>query len=73
VFGAIDRPALAAGTVAAVAAAWAVQGRLARSGAAGLAELIDEPVPFLQELSRRGVRAAIFEGSSGDADTGTRW
>jgi saccharopine dehydrogenase-like NADP-dependent oxidoreductase len=72
VFGVIDRPALAAGTVAAVAAAWAAEGRLARSGAAGLAELVDEPVPFLQELSRRGVRAAIFEGSSGDPHTATR-
>jgi CTP:molybdopterin cytidylyltransferase MocA len=72
VFGAIDRPALAAGTVAAVAAAWAADGRLARSGAAGLAELVDEPVPFLRELSRRGVRAAVFEGSLSDADIGTR-
>jgi saccharopine dehydrogenase-like NADP-dependent oxidoreductase len=68
VFGAIDRPALAAGTVAAVAAAWAADGRLARSGAAGLGELIDEPVPFLRELGRRGVRAAIFEGSDADGD-----
>jgi saccharopine dehydrogenase-like NADP-dependent oxidoreductase len=68
VFGAIDRPALAAGTLAAVAAAWAADGRLARSGSAGLAELVDEPVPFLRELSRRGVRAAIFEGSPSDAD-----
>jgi saccharopine dehydrogenase-like NADP-dependent oxidoreductase len=64
VFGAIDRPALAAGAVAAVAAAWAAEGRLTRSGAAGLAELVDEPVPFLRELARRGVRAAVFEGSS---------
>ena len=64
VFGAIDRPAAAAGTVAAVAAAWAADGRLVRSGAAGLAELVDSPLPFLRELSRRGVRAAIFEGSA---------
>jgi hypothetical protein len=66
VFGAIDRPAAAAGTVAAVAAAWAADGRLVRSGAAGLAELVDSPLPFLRELSRRGVRAAIFEGSATD-------
>jgi saccharopine dehydrogenase-like NADP-dependent oxidoreductase len=73
VFGAIDRPALAAGTVAAVAAAWATEGRLVRSGAAGLAELVDEPVPFLRELGRRGVRAAIFEGSETlGADSGAR-
>jgi saccharopine dehydrogenase-like NADP-dependent oxidoreductase len=63
VYGAIDRPALAAAAVAAVAAAWAADGRLARSGAAGLAELVDEPVPFLRELARRGIRAAVFEGA----------
>lgn len=72
VLGAIDRPALAAGTVAAVAAAWAADGRLSRSGAAGLAELIDEPVPFLRELSRRGVRAAVFEGSGPDTGASSR-
>lgn len=64
VLGAIDRPAVAAGAVAAVAAAWAADGRLLRSGAGGLAELVDEPVAFLSELARRGVRAAVFEGSS---------
>jgi saccharopine dehydrogenase-like NADP-dependent oxidoreductase len=64
VLGAIDRPAIAAGTVAAVAATWTADGRLTRSGAGGLAELVDEPVPFLQELARRGVRAAVFEGQS---------
>jgi saccharopine dehydrogenase-like NADP-dependent oxidoreductase len=62
VYGALDRPAVAAGTVAAVAATWTAEGRLSRVGAGGLAELIDEPVPFLQELARRGVRAAVFEG-----------
>jgi saccharopine dehydrogenase-like NADP-dependent oxidoreductase len=64
VLGALDRPAMAAGTVAAVAAAWATERRLARAGAAGLAELVDEPVPFLRELARRGVRAAVFEGAA---------
>jgi hypothetical protein len=63
VLGALDRPAAAAGAVAALAAGWAVDGRLARSGAAGLAELVPEPVPFLAELARRGVRAAVFEGA----------
>jgi saccharopine dehydrogenase-like NADP-dependent oxidoreductase len=62
VYGVLDRPAVAAGTVAAVAATWTADGRLSRPGAGGLAELIDEPVPFLQELARRGVRAAVFEG-----------
>lgn len=64
VLGAIDRPAIAAGAVLAVAAAWAVDNRVARRGAGGLAELVDEPVPFLQDLARRGVRAAVFEGAA---------
>jgi hypothetical protein len=64
VLGAIDRPAVAAGATAAVAAAWAADGRLLRAGAGGLAELVDEPVAFLTELARRGVRAAVFEGSA---------
>jgi saccharopine dehydrogenase-like NADP-dependent oxidoreductase len=67
VLGAIDRPAVAAGTVAAVAAVWTAAGRLSRSGAGGLAELVAEPVPFLRELSRRGVKAAVFEGSASEA------
>lgn len=62
VLGAMDRPAVAAGAVAAVAALFAADGRLTRTGAAGLASLV-EPVPFLAELARRGVKAAAFEGS----------
>ena len=69
VLGAIDRPAVAAGTVAAVAATYAAEGRFVRSGAGGLAELLDEPLPFLRELARRGVRAAVFEGAALDAVT----
>jgi hypothetical protein len=56
----MDRPAVAAGAVATVAAIWAVQGRLL-PGASGLAR-VTEPVAFLAELGRRGVRAAVFEG-----------
>lgn len=63
VLGAMDRPAVAAGAVAALAAVWAGSGRL-RPGAAGLAGAGVEPVPFLAELARRGVKAAVFEGSS---------
>lgn len=62
VLGALDRPAAAAGTVAGLAASWAAAGRLARPGAGGLAEMVDETVSFLQQLARRGVRAAAFEG-----------
>jgi len=64
VLGAVDRPGVAAGTVAAMAAAWIMEGRLIRPGASGLAELV-EPTPFLATLAERGVKAAVFEGSSG--------
>lgn len=62
VAGAIDRPAVAAGAVAGLATRWALAGRL-EPGAAGLAARV-EPVPFLQELSDYGVRAAVFVGVS---------
>jgi hypothetical protein len=67
VLGAIDRPAVAAATVAALAARWAVDGRLTRTGAGGLASLVD-PGPFLAVLADRGVRAAIFEGAGASAN-----
>ena len=63
VLGAIDRPAVATGAVAALAAHWAAAGRLSRAGAGGLAELAD-PGPFLAALADRGVKAAIFEGAA---------
>ncbi|MCX7621657.1 MAG: hypothetical protein N2037_12540 [Acidimicrobiales bacterium] len=66
VFGAIDRPAVAAGSVAAIAALAVLNGEVRRPGAGGLAELID-PVPFLTELRRRGVRAAVFQGEPVEA------
>jgi saccharopine dehydrogenase-like NADP-dependent oxidoreductase len=64
VLGVIDRPAVAAGTVAAVAAVEAGAGRLARSGAGGLAEVVTDPLSLLRDLWERGVRAAVFEGAS---------
>jgi saccharopine dehydrogenase-like NADP-dependent oxidoreductase len=63
ILGALDRPAVAAGTVAAVAGQWAIADRYTRFGAGGLAELVDETVPFLQALAERGVKAAVFEGT----------
>jgi hypothetical protein len=63
VLGAVDRPAVAAASVAAVALLWAATGRVERPGAGGLAELVD-PIPFLAELARRGVKAAVFEGAA---------
>lgn len=66
VYGAVDRMAFAAGTVLALSAAWLGglgEGRVTQAGAHGLGALVD-PVPFLAELARRGVRAATFEGAS---------
>jgi len=60
VAGAIDRPAVAAGAVAGLAARWTLAGRF-EPGVAGLAGRV-EPVPFLQELAGYGVRAAVFVG-----------
>jgi hypothetical protein len=60
VVGAIDRPAVAAGAVAGLAARWCLQDRIP-PGAAGLAEVVD-PVPFLKQLGELGVKAAVFEG-----------
>jgi Shikimate / quinate 5-dehydrogenase len=68
VYGVIERPAVAAGTVLAVTAA-RLAGRLehvgwresAPTGARALGAVVD-PAPFLTELARRGVKAAVFEG-----------
>ena len=68
VYGVIERTAVAAGTVLGVTAARlagllpAVTLRVETpAGARGLGALV-EPAPFLAELSRRGVKAAKFEG-----------
>jgi hypothetical protein len=65
VYGAIERTAIAAGTVLGVTAAalaGALPGLLAPSaGVFGLGA-VAQPRAFLAELSRRGVKAAIFEG-----------
>jgi hypothetical protein len=67
VYGVIDRPAVAAGAVAATAALAVARGEVSRVGAGGLAELV-EPVPFLAELKRRGVRAAAFQPAASAGD-----
>lgn len=73
VYGAMDRPAVAAGTLAAVVVSEIVAGRVQRPGAGGLAELFPAR-PLLAELRRRGVRAAVFQGdgaaTSGPTPTG---
>ena len=66
VYGVIERTAVAAGTVLGVTAAWLAGalpslGPVPEPGASGLGTVAD-PVPFLAELARRGVKAAAFEG-----------
>lgn len=61
VLGAIDRPGVAAGSVAAQTCLWVLDGQVG-PGARGLAETVDVK-PFLRELAGRGVRAAIFDGT----------
>jgi hypothetical protein len=63
IYGAMDRPAVAGGAVAALTAVEAAAGRFECTGAHGLARLVD-PGPFLQELSRRGVKVAAFDGAA---------
>ena len=59
ILGAMDRPGVAAGAVAALATVEIGEGRVSGFGAAGLAELVDGK-PFLAELARRGVKSARF-------------
>ena len=60
VLGAAERPGVAAGAMAAVAAVHAAEGGVA-AGAAGLAA-VDDPLALLRALEARGVRPARFEG-----------
>lgn len=71
VLGAMDRPAVAAGAVAAVAAVLAANRQLLADGAAGMAQLV-EPVPLLTELGRRGVKVAAFDGNAARRLAGER-
>ena len=67
VYGVIERPAVAAGTVLAVTTARLagllpnIDVRVPLVGARALGAVV-EPVGFLGELARRGVKAAAFEG-----------
>lgn len=65
VLGAYDRPGVAAGAVSALAAHWAAEDLLARTGAGGLAEMVKDTVGFLGQLAERGVKAAVFTGVTG--------
>jgi hypothetical protein len=59
----MDRPAVAAGAVAAVTARAVGDGTIARHGAFGLAA-IEDPLSLLSDLAERGIRAAAFEGGA---------
>jgi len=62
VIGAIDYPSAAAAAVAAIAAEWSLMGVLP-SGSWSLG-MLDDPLPWLQELENRGITAAVYEGLS---------
>jgi len=62
IVGVIDHPSAATAAVAAIAAEWSLSDELP-PGAWGLG-MLDDPLPWLAELARRGVRAATFEGVS---------
>jgi saccharopine dehydrogenase-like NADP-dependent oxidoreductase len=59
ILGAMDRPGVAGGAVAALAAVELGAGRARHAGASGLATMV-EVRPFLRELARRGVKVAAF-------------
>lgn len=61
VYGVLDRPGVAAAATAAVLAMHVGSGDFA-PGCHGAAA-IDDPLPVLRELARRGVRAAAFDGA----------
>ena len=63
ILGVATPPAVAAAAVTSVTAVWAGSGRLARVGAAGLAEMVKEPGAFLRELHPFGIAVSAFEGS----------
>jgi saccharopine dehydrogenase-like NADP-dependent oxidoreductase len=59
ILGAMDRPGIAGGAVAALTAVELGAGRARTTGAGGLATVV-EVAPFLTELHRRGVKVATF-------------
>ena len=61
VLGAVERPAVAAATVAALATEYVIDGKLKINGMAGLSEIV-EPIDFLHGLEKRGLKIQIFEG-----------
>ena len=64
ILGASTPPAVSAAAVCATTALWAGAGRLARSGTAGLAELVDDAGAFLKDVAGAGVVVSAFEGGA---------
>ena len=62
VIGAIDYPSAVAGAIASIATEWSILDALP-SGSWSLG-MLDDPVPWLQELEKRGITAAVYEGIS---------
>ena len=62
VYGVLDRPGVAASATAAVMALW-LAGGSAPAGVHGAAG-VGDPLPMLRELTRRGVRTAVFDGAT---------
>ena len=69
VLGAMDRPAVAAGAVAAVIAMRLSSGLMTAKGAVSLSDAAVDASAVLAELARRGVKAAQFEGDLAPAGT----
>lgn len=61
VLGAVLPPAVAAGTVAALAVTWVLRGRVRGPGASALGVAVDGTA-FLAELDALGLHTAVFEG-----------
>lgn len=61
VLGAVHPPAVAAGTVAALALTWVLRGTVRSPGASALGVAVDA-TGFLSELEHLGLRAEVFEG-----------
>ena len=62
IVGSAGRPAVIAAAVCTVTARWAAQGRLSRTGVAGLAELVHDPAAFARDLADYGVTISGFVG-----------
>jgi len=64
VMGAVDRPAVAAGTLAALIAVAAGRGQLS-PGAGGITGVMENPSDLLVALAERGVKVAEYAGGAG--------